>query len=55
MGIEVGESSSAGRLETSSRREDVGLATTPTSTSNYLRQRYLFKVVLEYNFRPKFK
>ncbi|CAI9290893.1 unnamed protein product [Lactuca saligna] len=44
MGIEVGESSGAGRLETSSRREDVGLATTPTSTSNYLRQRYLFKL-----------
>ncbi|CAH1421794.1 unnamed protein product [Lactuca virosa] len=40
MGIEAGESSGAGRPETSSGREDAGLATTPTSTSNSLRQRF---------------
>lgn len=40
MGIEAGESSGAGRPETSSGREDAGPATTPTSTSNSVRRRF---------------
>lgn len=40
MGIEAGESSAAGRPETSSGREDAGPATTPTSTSNFVRRRF---------------
>ncbi|CAH1444247.1 unnamed protein product [Lactuca virosa] len=40
MGIEARESSGVGRPETSSGKEDVGPATTPTSTSNSVCRRF---------------
>ncbi|KAL4590170.1 hypothetical protein LXL04_003093 [Taraxacum kok-saghyz] len=40
MGIEAGESSGAGRPETSSGGEDAGPTTTPTTTSNPVRRRF---------------